>query len=678
MPSRRRQHGLQRVLGSPALSSTAYGDVGSSIYYALGVTASLALGLTPLVFVIAGIFFLANSFTYAEGTVRFPEAGGSSSFARHAFNEVASFGAAWAQMLNYVVTISISAYFVPHYLSVFYEPLRHSPGDIIGGATIVLLLVGLNILGVREAVKLNIVLAIADFSTQLLLVIIGGSLVFHPHILAANVHWGVAPHWSGFLLAIPIGMIAYTGLETISNLAEETRDPPRDVPRAYAILRSGVFAIYLTLPAIALMALPVTNTAGKFRTKLGLDPSKGGFKNDPVLGLVSNIGLHGTTLSVLKVYVGLLAGTILIIATNAGIIGSSRISYAMSSYRQIPNFFRRLHVRLRTPWLSLICFSATFPIMLIVPGLLIGDREVNFLGTMYSFGAMLSFAIANVALIGLRYRFRDAELAYKARPNLRIRGVDWPLFAIVGLFGTAAAWLSITIQEFGTRIAGSAWLVAGFVLFVVYRKRVLRIPLRETTHAPAEILPWQLEYQQIVVPVFAEADVTTSMNVACQLAAERRSRITIVAPLEVPLALPIGERIPEEETALDDLLDGAEAIAASYGISTLSRLVRTRSAADAIVAEAGHHHAEIIVMPTSRPSFRRKSRRMPLDSTTELVLRRARCRVLIAVERGEVREPVYPTEVVRWEPEVPSADGEGSSGEKGSSGVERPTLVRSS
>jgi APA family basic amino acid/polyamine antiporter len=629
------------VLGSPALSSTAYGDVGSSIYYALGVTAVYALGLTPIVFIIAGIFFVMTSMTYAEGTVRFPEAGGSSSFARHAFNEVGSFLAGWGQMLNYMVTISISAYFVPHYLSVFWTPLDSRPWDVIVGGTVVLLLVSLNVLGVREAVKLNIVLAIMDFSTQLLLVIIGGVLIFHPHRLAANVHWGVAPHWSGFLLAIPIGMIAYTGMETISNLAEETRDPPRDVPRAYTMLRSAVFAIYLTLPAIALMALPVSKGKnGQYTTLLGSR-----FKGDPVLGIVSNLGLHGAFLQGLKYYVGVLAGTILIIATNAGIIGSSRVSYAMSSYRQIPNLLRRLHPRLRTPWLALIFFSLAFPVVLMLPGLLIGSSEVNFLGTMYSFGAMLSFAIANISLIALRYRYRDAELAYKARPNWRFRGVDWPLFAIIGLIGTSAAWLSITIQESRTRLAGGAWLVAGFALFIIYRKRILKIPLRQTTHAPAEILPWQLEYRQILVPVFAEAGVQTAMDVACRLAAERRARIAIVAPLEVPLGLPIGERIPEEEDRLDDLLDEAEAIAESYGIRSVSRLLRTRSTSDAVVAEARHHHAEIIVMPTTRPSFRRQSKRMPLDAMTELVLRRAPCRVLLAVEPGGAREPLYPPEV---------------------------------
>ncbi|MBE3087856.1 MAG: amino acid permease [Chloroflexi bacterium] len=437
-------------------------------------------------------------------------------------------------------------------------------------------------------------------------------------------------------------MIAYTGLETISNLAEETRDPPRDVPRAYTMLRTAVFAIYLTLPAIALMALPVTRVGGHYQTKLGLDPADGGFKNDPVLGVVSNLGLHGTALSVLKIYVGLLAATILLIATNAGIIGSSRVSYAMSSYRQIPNFFRRLHARLHTPWRSLICFSAALPILLMLPG------KVNFLGTMYSFGAMLSFTIANISLIALRYRFRDAELAYKARPNLRLWGVDWPLFAIFGLIGTAAAWLSITIQESGTRIAGTIWLMAGFVLFITYRRWVLKIPLRQTTHAPAEILPWRLEYQQIVVPVFARANTATAMNVACDLAAERRSRITVVAPLEVPLGISIGARLPEEEQ-LGDLLDEAEAIAAGYGISVLPQLVRTRNAAEAIVAEAQHHHAEIIVLPTSRPPFRRQSRHMPLDATTELVLRRAPCRILLAVERSESFKSRYPADIAHPE-----------------------------
>src|SRR5437764_2121726 len=188
MSRRRRQQRLERVLGTPALFSTAYGDVGSSIYYALGVTAVFALGLTPLVFVIAGLFFAATAATYAEGTVRYPEAGGSSSFARHAFNELVSFGAAWAQMLNYVVTIAISVIFVPHYLSIFWEPLRTTPWDVIVGIGFTWLLVALNVVGIQEAAKLNVVLAVVDFATQLILVGLGFFLIFSPHILVHNIH----------------------------------------------------------------------------------------------------------------------------------------------------------------------------------------------------------------------------------------------------------------------------------------------------------------------------------------------------------------------------------------------------------------------------------------------------------------------------------------------------------
>ncbi len=370
VPRRRRQHtGLERVLGAPALFATAYGNVGSSIYYALGLTAGIALGLTPIVFIISGLIFAATAATYAEGTVRYPEAGGSSSFARHAFNEFVSFGAAWAQMLNYVITVAISVIFVPHYLSIFWEPLRTNPWDIIVGIVLTWLLVGINIVGIKEAANLNVFLAVIDFATQLLLVSLGFFLVFHPHVLRANVHFGIAPSWSAFLLAIPVAMIAYTGIETVSNLAEEARDPVRSIPRAISWVAIAVFAIYFTLPWIALSAMPVVNEGGHYVTKLGLDPAHGGFKNDPVLGLVENLGLHGFMLSAIaKVYVGILAATILFIATNAGVIGASRITYAMSSHRQLPEVFRRLHPKLKTPWLALIVFGAIGPTLFLLSG----------------------------------------------------------------------------------------------------------------------------------------------------------------------------------------------------------------------------------------------------------------------------------------------------------------------
>src|SRR6266508_121594 len=244
----RRLHGLQRVLGVNALFSTAYGNVGSSIYYALGLVASFALGLTPVAFVITGFFFYMTAATYAEATAMYPEAGGSSSFARRAFNEFWSFFAAWGQMLNYIITVAISAFFVPHYLGVFWEPLGRSPADIVGGIVVVGILAALNVVGVKESAGLNVFLALADFATQVVLVVVGIVLVFSPEILVDNVDFGTSPTLSDFLIAIPAGMVAYTGIETISNMAEEARDFGKTIPRAMGGVVVAVMVIYALLP----------------------------------------------------------------------------------------------------------------------------------------------------------------------------------------------------------------------------------------------------------------------------------------------------------------------------------------------------------------------------------------------------------------------------------------------
>jgi basic amino acid/polyamine antiporter, APA family len=613
------------VLGTPALFATAYGNVGSSIYYALGLVAGIALGLTPLVFVISGLIFAATAATYAEGTVRYPEAGGSSSFARHAFNELVSFGAAWAQMLNYIVTIAISAFFVPHYLSIFWEPLKTNPWDIIGGAIVIVVLVALNIIGIREAAGLNIFLAVIDFGTQLLLVLIGFALIFDPHVVFhANLHFGVAPTWPNFFLAIPIAMIAYTGIETVSNLAEEARDPPRDIPRSITWVAVAVFAIYFTLPLIALSALPVHHVAGTYQTLLGEPPQKHGFANDPVLGLVENLGLHGVVLSAAKVYVGILAATILFIATNAGVIGASRITYAMSTYRQLPEVFRRLHPRFKTPWLSLVVFAGIAAIAVLLPG------KVTFLGDLYAFGAMLSFTIAHASVIALRRSKHADETAFKAWPNLRVRGVDWPLFALFGAFGTGAAWLVVVVQKQGARWTGLGWLAVGMLAYWAYRRYAVHAPLRETLRAPVIVGPSAaLEYRSILVPVKPGRMSQEAMDVACRLATERGASIAAVAVVVVPLELPLDARLPEEEEQAHEVLEQARAIGELYGVDVRGRLVRARSAGRAIVDEAERRFTEIIVMGAPRAS----GRRGVFSDTVDFVLKHAPCRVMVAAGR---------------------------------------------
>ena len=629
MPSRRRREvELERVLGTPALFATAYGNVGSSIYYALGLTAVYALGLTPLVFLVAGLVFAMTAATYAEGTVLYPEAGGSSSFARHAFNEIVSFGAAWAQMLVYVVTVATSAFFVPHYLSIFWEPLKTNPWDIVGGAVVIIVLVTLNIVGVQEAAKLSIVLAVLDFATQVLLVLLGFFLVFSPTILVDNIHWGVAPTWSNLALAVPVAMLAYTGVETVSNLAEEAREPSRSVPDAYKLVAGAVFAIYLTLPLIALSALPVVMIDGKLTTLLALGPEDGGYANDPILGLVQNLGVSGGLLRVLEIYVGVLAATILFIATNAGVIGASRVTYSMASYRQIPEVFRRLHPKFKTPVLSLVLFAGIAPILVILPG------DVNFVGTLYSFGATLSFTVAHFSLVRLRMKQRGStEAFYRARPNLMIGGIEWPLFALVGGLATGASFLVIVAQNPTTRWVGLGWILSGLAFYVVYRRRWVKASLSGTVKAPPAFGPaLALEYRRLLVPVVAGQPSDDALDVACSLAAERGARIVALNVLEVPLGRPLDDDMEALEDAANNELDEAIAIGDSYGIRVLDRLVRARSAGPAIVEEAERRGTEIIVIGTPRKGLT-KTQKAVFGRTVDYVLRYAPCRVMVAASR---------------------------------------------
>jgi len=614
---------MERVLGTPALFATAYGNVGSSIYYALGLTAVYALGLTPLVFVLAGIIFAATAATYAEGTVRYPEAGGSSSFARHAFNELVSFGAAWAQLLVYVVTVATSAFFVPHYLSIFWEPLKQNPWDIVGGAIVIVVLVALNVVGVQEAAKLSVTLAVIDLATQVLLVAIGFVLVLSPQILVDNIHWGVAPTWSNFAIAIPVAMLAYTGVETVSNLAEEARDPARTVPSAYKLVAGAVFAIYFTLPLVALSALPVERIDGELTTKLALPPEEGGFANDPVLGVVENLGLEGLLLDAAQIYVGILAATILFIATNAGVIGASRITYSMATYRQLPERFRRLHPRFKTPTLALVLFAGIAPILVILPG------DVNFVGTLYSFGATLSFTVAHASLVVLRATKPDPDAQFRARPNLRVAGIDWPLFAIFGGLATGVSFLVIVVQNAATRWVGIGWIIVGFVIYAVYRRTRVGAPLAATIKAPPAFGPaLALEYRRLLVPVISGQPSDEAMDVACRLAAERGSRIVALNVIEIPLDRPLTEDLLELEETANRELDEAVAIGDSYGVKVLGRLERARSAGLAIVSEAEVRDAEIIVLGSPRRTLT-ASQAAIFGKTVDYVLKHAPCRVLV-------------------------------------------------
>jgi APA family basic amino acid/polyamine antiporter len=633
--AQRRLHGLERVLGVNALFSTAYGNVGSSIYYALGLVASFALGLTPVVFVIAGVIFYLTAATYSEATAMFPEAGGSSSFARHAFNEFWSFFAAWGQMLNYVITISISAFFVPHYLgSLFWEPLRHGPGDVIGGIVVVAVLAVINVFGVKEAARLNILLAVTDFATQLLLVVLGLVLVFSPQTLVDNVHLGLAPTWKDFVIAIPVAMIAYTGIETISNMAEEARDEATTIPRAIHRVVIAVFAIYALLPAVALSALPVTRSAdGKYQTLLGVGEDKGGFAGDPVLGIVKHLHL-GPLQGVGELYVGLLAATILFIATNAGIIGVSRLVYSMGIHRQVPDRLRQLHPRFRTPWLGILVFSGLACVAML-PG------QATFLGNIYAFGAMLSFTIAHAAVVRLRVKLPDANRPYRGPGTLRIGGHELPLFALVGGAGTAIAWVTVTALHLDVAAAGIAWLLAGVGLYAVYRHRH-GLDLRTTTRVavPKPVVDHEAEYESVLVAFEEREFVPEVLATAIRLAVRRSRGIHVLVTIVVPATSPISAALPEQELAAQEVIEQTK-VQGGRRVTGHWQKVRAGQAGRAIVDEAREIGARAIVMPLPE----RTGGGSIFGRTLETVLAERPCRVIIESATGRRAAPVEPAAV---------------------------------
>ena len=621
-------YGLRRVLGTPALFSTAYGNVGSSIYYALGLVASYALGLTPVVFVLTGAIFYLTAATYAEATAMFPEAGGSSSFARHAFNELWSFFAAWAQMLNYTITIAISAFFVPHYLGgLFSSSLLHSPGDVLFGIGVVALLSVVNVLGVREAAGLNIVLAVTDLATQLLLVVIGITLVLSPDVLLHNIHLGVAPSWKSFLVAIPVGMIAYTGIETISNMAEEAREETRTVPQAIKAVVAAVFAIYAALPLVALSALPVHREGGgHYSTLLGTSEAHGGFAGDPVLGIVKHLHL-GPLQGGGEVYVGLLAATILFIATNAGIIGASRLVYSMGLHRQVPDRLSRLHPRFSTPWVGILLFGA-IACVTVIPG------KAEFLGNMYAFGAMLSFSMAHLSVIRLRIRDPDRPRPYRGPGTLRVRGRELPLFALLGLAGTGLAFVVVTLLHGEVAVAGIAWLALGIGVYVLYRKRH-GLDLRTTSRAERHERPpefAEFDYRTALVPMFS-ADVSASVfHSAAKLIGEK-GVVYAVFVLDVPSQLSLEEGMEEEEAQGRSVLESARIQARRAGIEIHTGLIRTRNRGAALVEEAQRRGADVIYWSTIHAPAGERG----IGPTAAYLLSKRPCRVIIETDARAVQ-----------------------------------------
>jgi APA family basic amino acid/polyamine antiporter len=502
----RRPTKLPRTLGAPALFAASYGNVGSSIYYALGVTALFALGLTPLALILAGCIFVTTALNYAEGTAALPQAGGSSSFARRAFNGPIGFLVGWVQLLNYMATVSISSYFAISYLGVFgkyvplFDKLRHDDVWHVG-ATIVLIafLIVLNVIGIQESSALNLVLAVMDLVTQFVLVILGIIFLLNIRTVVNNIHWGVAPTWGNFLASISIAMVTYTGIETISNLSEEAKNPGRSVPRAtYAVIIAVLF-VAAFLPTIGLSVFPVhPDGHGGYITDLATT-----YKDDPVAGIV--LGFAQPLAFWAGIWVGILAFTILVIATNAGLIGISRLSYSLAGADMLPHRFAALHPKFKTPYISIVVFGLA-AMLLVLPGIVAGSREIDLMSAVYSLAATFAFCSAHLSVMRLRFVEPDLYRPYRMPWNIKFGRDSIPVLSLVGALAIGTVFTQLFFQNISnSTYIYFGWMVLGVVSFVLYRKHrrqplwepleVPPPPDREIDRMPAELRPQIARYR---------------------------------------------------------------------------------------------------------------------------------------------------------------------------------------
>ncbi|HUV56470.1 MAG TPA: APC family permease [Dehalococcoidales bacterium] len=454
-PRRIKRYHLRRVLGVSAVFSAGYGNVGSSIYYALGIVALVAMGATPLALGIAGILFIFTALTYAEGTAMLPEAGGSASFARHGFNDTAGFTAGWALMLSYIVTIAISAFTIPPYLGFFWEPFKTSP--IIGTTVsmgIVIFLMIINVIGIKETSIINVGAAIIDICTQLAIIIIGFILLFNPTLLWHRIidNWPTAEN---LVLGIALASIAYTGIETMSQMAEETRQPEKKVPRALIMMIVTVLVIFAGISLVSLSAMTPQELASEW-------------SRDPVAGIAASIPIELIS-TVLKPLIAILAGTILLIATNAGLIGISRLAFSLGSHKLGPSALSRVHPRFKTPYISIILFSVV-ALLILSPGFFASNVFKN-MGALYAFGSLLAFMFAHASILSLRVRKPELPRPFKLGGNIKIKGYELPISAIIGLVTTATIWIIILITQPYSRWVGLGWMVAGAIIYYFYRRK---------------------------------------------------------------------------------------------------------------------------------------------------------------------------------------------------------------
>jgi basic amino acid/polyamine antiporter, APA family len=638
---------LKRLLGVPWLFAVAYSAVGFSLYFSIGVVAEFGLGLTPLIFLGAGLLFVLTTFTYVEGGAMFLERGGSSTLARNAFNELISFVAGWAVLIDYIIIVAIAAISVPHYLTPISERFGHSGGEIAGAAAVILGVTLVNIVGFtgQARQRLLVVLALADLGLQVVVIAVGAVVALDPDLLTAQLDLFSSPTLSDVIYAAVIATVALAGIEAASDLAPDLEWGPGDLRQ---VVNSGAVIVpllYTAMAAVALMAVPVVSGPDGPET-----PLADRYIEEPVLGVVQSFD-PGWLADTMQWMVVVIAPAVLIWAASISMLGLSRHVYTLATNRQIPSWLGKLGRRTATPFVA-IWIAAAIALVLTLPA------DVEVLAGLYAFGITLAIAIAHLSVIRLRFTDPDVERPYRMPFNVGAADRSVPIPAVIGAAIAIAAWASVVVLHDEARFLGGGWMLFGLVAYVVYRRFVEGTSLTRRVAVPAEALTKstpEVEYGNILVPVFGTELDDDIVGTAGRLAdaadepGERAPRLDVIYVMDMPLTVPLDAPPPPERLeAARRALERAKDVGGEYDtVEVATDMVRARSVGAGIVEEARRRGVEMIVMGGEPPTRVRggavlggigAAKPPEIGEVTEYVLKKAPCRVLLTAPPEERKD----------------------------------------
>jgi APA family basic amino acid/polyamine antiporter len=641
--------GLITGFGPPALVAIGASALASSIYVALGIVTGRALGLTPVVYLAAGVFFVLTAMTYIEGNSLHPERGGASTFARYAFDELWAFIAGWAFLLDYLIVMALSAFCIAHYLAAFWGGANDRWVELLIAAAAIGWVAWSNIRGTSTTRTRTLIrLAVLNLVLTVTVVVIGLAMKWDAGAVVDSIELGTSPGWDDLLFAAGIATAATTGVEAASGLAGEVRPTRRELKRLVVAAGGLAGVMFLGLSTLAVMAPPIQDG----RSPLG----SGGSANAPVLSIVSTFEPHWL-MELLRYSVGLVAAIVLLQAVNGTMLGLARLTYSLTTNRQLPSLIGRLHPQWSTPYVAIGMAS-------VIVFALAATSDVELMLGIFAFGSLLAFTIAHVAVIALRYREPNLPRPFRIPLSIKLGGGALPVPAVAAALLSGAGWVSVLLLHSGARAVGVTWMVLGVALYAVYRRQQDK-PLRKRFTIPARSLQQdtrETEYGSILVPVFGTPLDDDIIGTAGRLASaegdegEGGAVIEALYVIEVPMSLPLDARVPDEKiAAAKRAVSRAKEVGEEYeGVVVATAMVRARSAGQAIVSEARRRGVEAIVLGAEEPSRTRGGtllggrasvREKGLGDTTRYVLEKATCRVILtaapAGEEGQ-REGVAP------------------------------------